>query len=502
MIVVFRGPVSRSERVALGVALLLATALLLPLWGSVSDTTYVWMQYARNLARGAGLVFNPGERVYACTNPLWVAVLGDAVGLGIDPLVFAKFVGVAATLVSVALFLQLMRRTVRVPSLRAIATVVFAGHAWVAAYAVSGLETVLAMALVLAGFVALTEGADWGDRPVRTGALWALAALTRPGAVLLIVLWGTALLADAQNRPGLRRLLFGITPAVAIYGAWLLFARVYFGSFWPRVLTLEAGAPGDAMHWAHRLASAVEPLVATDGVLLGAGLVALATAPWPKIGRDRGALRLLPIVWVVALPALFAARGIQAGPRQLLMVTPIAQALAWQAIDRWWTTRRRSLGGARIAAVGLALGAVVVAQNLIAYRTRVEPFVRSRTIEVREALLPWGRWLRTHAPASTRVASPLPGALAYTSGLTVLDLTGLLTPGAAAALRDAHDDRAVAAALATPPLARPDYLVEIAAPDSAPRASRSGRAFEILATRAGLTFARVHWDRMDLPRHP
>src|SRR5262245_58280998 len=35
------------------------------------DDAMISMRYARNLAEGSGLVWNPGERVEGITNPLW-----------------------------------------------------------------------------------------------------------------------------------------------------------------------------------------------------------------------------------------------------------------------------------------------------------------------------------------------------------------------------------------------------------------------------------------------
>ncbi|HUK63803.1 MAG TPA: hypothetical protein VLV15_10720, partial [Dongiaceae bacterium] len=233
MIALFGGPLSRVERAALALGLVLSAVLMWQVRSAIPDAAYVSLHIARHLAQGVGLVFNPGERIYGTTNPLWVTLLADGMALGLDGLTLARVLGVVSTLLTVPLFLQLMRRTVRTPALRALGTVAWASQASMARWGMSGVETPLAVALVLGGFVALTEGPDWGNRPVRTGALWALAAMTRPGAVLLLALWGTALLIDTQNRPGLRRLVFGLIAPVAIYGSWLLFARIYFGSFWP-----------------------------------------------------------------------------------------------------------------------------------------------------------------------------------------------------------------------------------------------------------------------------
>src|SRR5205085_5230866 len=108
--------------------------------------TFVWLRIAQHLAQGAGIVFNSGERVYALTNPLWVALLADAMALGIDGLTFARVLGAVATLLTVPLFLQLLRRTVRTPALRALGTLAWASQAWLIKWSMSGLETSLAVA--------------------------------------------------------------------------------------------------------------------------------------------------------------------------------------------------------------------------------------------------------------------------------------------------------------------------------------------------------------------
>src|SRR6185503_6321751 len=87
------------------------------------------------------------------------------------------------------------------------------------------------------------------SRSVRTGILWSLAALTRPEATFLLVLWGVCLLVDARSRDGIHRLVFGSLGPVILYGGWLLFARIYYGSFWPQTLAAKsAGGVGLAYH--------------------------------------------------------------------------------------------------------------------------------------------------------------------------------------------------------------------------------------------------------------
>src|SRR6185436_339502 len=183
------GPITRIEKLALIAGLVIALGLMIPLRHYLTDDTFIHLQYAKHLAEGRGLVFNVGERVYGCTSPLWVALIADGMALGLDGVLVARVLGVIATLASIVLFFQLLRRTVRTPELRAAGTVAWAAHAWMLRWSVSGMETPLAVALTLAGFVAYVEGVQWGSRPVRTGALWGLAALTRPEGVFLLGLW-------------------------------------------------------------------------------------------------------------------------------------------------------------------------------------------------------------------------------------------------------------------------------------------------------------------------
>src|SRR5206468_1767835 len=128
--------------------------------------------------------------------------------------------------------------------------------------------------------------------------------------------------------------------------------------------------------------------------------------------RDRLALRLLPLTWVLTLPALFAAPGLDAGPRQLLIVAPVLHALAWQAIDRWWNRGPKPLTASlRATATVVALGALVIAQNLAIWRSEIVPSAREDSRVLEQSFVRWGRWLRAHASPHASVASETTGAI-------------------------------------------------------------------------------------------
>ncbi|MBI1798631.1 MAG: hypothetical protein HYR73_02970 [Candidatus Eisenbacteria bacterium] len=462
MILSLNGPLTRIERLALITGCLLSLALMAPLRGYLTDDTFIHLQYAHHLALGHGLVFNTGERAYGCTSPLWATLLADAMALHIDGLRAARALGLLATLASIGLFLQLMRRTVRTPALRAAATLAWASNAWMLRWSVSGMETPLAVALILAGFVAFTEGQQWGARPVRTGALWALAALTRPEAVFLLVLWGVFLIVDTDSRTGLRRLVFGAAPPALIYGSWLVFARVFFGTFWPVTLAAKAAGGGGLSYHLANLWRQVRIVGATDGALAALLLAALifgGRRQWP---RRVLAQRLVPWAWLIGVPALYVARGVPVLSRYLLPLLPVLAWLSWRAAERWWLgdedpappNRAR-----RAAALGVAVATLIVCQNLLVYRTTVLPQVTSFTSGLERSLIRWGRWFGAHTPGDAVIAAPDIGAVGYYSQRRVLDLAGLVSPRVIPLLqRESPED--VIAQFSFASFARPEYLID------------------------------------------
>jgi hypothetical protein len=459
------GPFTRIEMIGLAVALLLAMALMWPVRGYVTDDTFIHLQYARHLAEGRGFTFNGDEHVYGSTSPLWVSLIADGIAVGFDGLKTARVLGGAATLWSVVLFLQLLRRSLRLPVLRALATVVWAGHPWMIRWSLSGMETPLAVALVLAGFVAFTEGLQWGSRPVRTGALWALAALTRPEAVFLLLLWFVFLVIDTDSREGVRRLIAGSLPPAFIYGGWLLFSRLYFGTFWPNTLAAKtAGGVG----WAYvfdTLTRQVKIVAASDAVLAGALLAAFVFGGarlWPSRPQ---AQRLLPWVWVGAVPVLYVMRGVPVLSRYLVPLMPVLAWLAWRSVERWWAGEEPVPAQNRGASVlGVALATLALVQGLFLYTNAVLPQVRSFSAGLRQSLIPWGQWFQAHTPAGASIASPDIGALGYYSRRKVVDLAGLVTPRMVPLLeKETPEDLVANFSFAA--VARPEYLV-----DRAPRA--------------------------------
>jgi arabinofuranosyltransferase len=455
------------SRAALPAAVLLVAALAWPLRGYVTDDTFIHLQYARHLAGGEGLVFNVGERVYGTTSPLWVLLIADLMAIGVDGLVAARVLGGVALLASLLLWAWLLRRTVSDPLLRALGTVVWAAHAWMSRWSLSGMETPLAAALVIGGLTAFA-GRGRGDGNVRLASLlWGAAALARTECGLLVALWAIARVLDHGPVRGARLAVSGLWPGLVLQAGWLLFARLYFGAALPNTLDAKAaGGVGLAYHL-EQLARQGVLIGSTDGALLIA-LIALAVLALRRGGGTAGRPfeRLVPVAWLVAVPVLYMLRGVPVLSRYLVPLLPVLAWSTWRAFDRLvaMAPAGEGRGARRVHAAAVAVAVLALAQNLVVWQRVVRPQVTSFSAGMHASLIPWGRWFAEHTPPDAVVAAPDIGALGYYGQRRVVDLAGLVTPPMVGVLRDMPQEEAIAR-FAFARFARPDYVV-----DRAPRA--------------------------------
>ncbi|MEO7331444.1 MAG: hypothetical protein ABI193_22910 [Minicystis sp.] len=213
------------------------------------DDSYISFRYARNLARGLGLVYNPGERIEGYTNFLWTLILALAIKLGLDPVLVAKLLGATSAFAALFLTYAIGARLRPYRSAPAVAPWLLASTVVFSGYAVFGLETSFFVALVLGGTLLflrevgpLFQGAPIAEAPTSrafpwSGLLFALAGLTRPEAPLFLGLLMLFLGRRFFARQNLLRAAIFIAPLLA----HLAFRRAYYGAWVPNTLGAKTG---------------------------------------------------------------------------------------------------------------------------------------------------------------------------------------------------------------------------------------------------------------------
>lgn len=213
---------------------------------SLYDDAFISFRYARNLARGDGLVFNVGDIVEGYTNFLWTVVLAVTIRLGSDPIVASKILGIGSgVLVIGATWLIASRLTDGVGLWRAIPPLLLASTASLPRFALSGMETL--------GFMLWVSLGLWLEsvyrRPLGSAIaalLFAIAAITRPEGALFFIVFTVATFAEmislGENRGTvIRALLVRVAVFCSIFLPYYIWRFSFYGYPMPNTFYAKVG---------------------------------------------------------------------------------------------------------------------------------------------------------------------------------------------------------------------------------------------------------------------
>jgi hypothetical protein len=260
----------------------LAAYLMWRLAPHTVDDAYISFRYARNAARGLGLVYNAGERIEGYTNFLWTVLLAGGARLGVEPEIAAKLLGAASGACAIGMTYALSARLRPFGAVPCVATWLLASSAPFLGYSVFGLETTFFAALLLVGSWLMLREEERGAGWPLSGLVFGVAGLTRPEApmyigLLMLLLGGPGLLPLAKRTGGAldddRRalvLFFGLITAVGVG---------FFGRYFQHKLPALAQ-------------KAVLPLAGLGGAVV---LLSLPKALFGKRNLVRGALFAAPV---------------------------------------------------------------------------------------------------------------------------------------------------------------------------------------------------------------
>ncbi len=451
----------RSSRLGLFIALagfgVAVTVGLSALGGQAGfplDDAWIHQTYARNLAESGQLAYVPGQPSAGSTSPLWTLLIAAGYKLGVDYRLWTYTLG-AASLALCSWFLSQLslRLWPERPRLAVAAGLLclFEWHmAWAAA---SGMETALfaALGLALVEWVA-RPASGWRDGLI-FGALGGLLTLTRPEGLLLVALAGLASVASAfqptasASSPRPRgRSLAGVLPRIqfaiaslagfavlVLPAAWLnlqasgtLFPNTFYAKQQEYAVYFSSFAA-----WLPRALDVLgAPFVGAQILLVPGFLLEVFSSL--RALRDRSAwMRMLPIVWVAAHLAVYAARlpaTYQHG-RYLIPIIPAILLVGLhgsaQLIERIRQRRLlRRVGSGSLIGAAVAFWLVGVG----AYRVDVNI--------VEQELVASARWIDAHAPPGALIAAHDIGAIGYFVRRPLLDLAGLISPEVIPIIRD------------------------------------------------------------------
>ena len=408
------GPGS-SRWLVFGVCAALFLLLALRFYDHTVDDAFISFRYARNLVDGHGLVFNPGERVEGYTNFLWVLCASLSLAASVDPELACRWVGLAASVASLAAAVRFGPSSPRHPAALWCAPALLAVSPAFAVWATGGLEAPLFAALIVWGTGLAAEGIERAELPASSAVLFGLAALARPeGAPVAVVVAGAALALCRRERGFWPRWCVWVGVFLAIVTPYLLWRWQYYG--YPLPNTFYAKVGGSAAQFRRGLAYAHDWLSVTGYWILPIAAAAFLAA--------RRRLVALLATAAGALAALVVAVGGDGLPMYRFFVPvlgPLALLVGWGVYA--CLERVTRVGLARAIAVA-AIAAMAAYSALPAFRGSQYDYVQQDVREV-GAWRRIGVWFGEHAKPGETIAVIPAGAIPYFSRLRAIDMLGL-----------------------------------------------------------------------------
>jgi arabinofuranosyltransferase len=415
---------SRNTRVVLlFAAMALYAAVTFHYRTELIDDAYISLRYARNLATGHGLVWNPGERVEGYTNFLWVLVLA-LIRAGPFTVWALGVIAGAALLV----FLARLPRSLEIPGAAgALLPLVVAAHPAFGFWAAKGLETSLFSLLLTVGVCVAASARDFRKRLLGIHLL-CLASLTRPEGLLFVILAVAAeVLRNDRAEAGRDRMAMRLAACLLPLGLivpHVVFRLAYYG--YPLPNTFYAKVGGGIEQWWRGVVYLSSFFVLPEGILYLFAIVALV--------KEKTPFRILGIALVAGFAEVIYVGGDGFGAHRFLVpLLPILCLLTVKGMSRVV-----SLAVARGDPVDPSMGEpgfrprriaqfAPIVLAILAFATGL----RASEAEEREVksftslMIEAARVLKARTPEGITIALNPSGAIPYYCGRRTIDMLGL-----------------------------------------------------------------------------
>jgi hypothetical protein len=318
------------------------------------DDAYITLRYARNLAEGSGLTWNPGERVEGYTSFLASALIAVLGRMGVNFVTAARGLNFAA-LLGLASLLYLRRRwgagpRKALPLAFAIPVMLVLSAHPLSIWALGALEgPVYALTVTLSVTLVmdlLTPGAS-PLRHLAAGLCLALTTLTRPDGIIFVLIAFAFLLVvglrseggeRAGHWRGLSHFGAGVAGPLVIHGLWRF---AYYGAWLPNTFHAKLiGVPSGSLAggFGYALEFSTTPPFWPLLALLGFGILAASR-------RDRlHALFLFSCIVAYLSFVVIAGGDHMPAMRLMLPLIPLCALTLGLGLDRMIGERSLRLG--------------------------------------------------------------------------------------------------------------------------------------------------------------
>jgi hypothetical protein len=422
------------------------------------EDSLITLRHSENLLKGEGLTFNPGERVHGFTSPINVLLLALCQFLTGQSSYVATFwlyrvFSIAAFAASGVLLLKAVHET---PP-RWFAATWFLGVVYLfdvknVAFCVNGMET--AFMLVFVAWAVYLMSRFQSNRWLWRGLCWGGLMWSRPDGCVYIGAFSLAELVflSTSRRATLRSLVKSAAVCLIVYGPWVAWAWLYYGSPIPHTIiakaNIEQGPLVQLLATMDRFLTALISIAAQafrpiyygesvdwlgiDGlgrVLNGLtkliGVVALLYFIYPTHDRFGRAMSLSFAIICSYFTYMSTVYPWYFPPAMLLGLTAFMRAGSTFALAIGESTTDGSQWQRVVVLTTFAI--IAIGAILLFGPASLEQRIHQTDIEMgnRAAI---GKWLKENGKPSDNVYLEPVGYIGYFSGMRVNDYPGLVSP--------------------------------------------------------------------------
>lgn len=393
-------------------ALIIFTFDLVQKYEYSPDDTFIYLKYSQNIANGNNFSFNKGEPSFGVTGPLWVFLNVIPFIIGVNAFWFAKLLDLSFIICSFLIFYKLTywfwgkENT----HFRFLALSIFIVNPWIIRASFTGMETSLAIFLVLSIFYSYYSG--------KFNVLFfliGLSILVRPETFLLFFIFIGLILFNSQKAGNLRFSLIikYVSLTVVTTVPFWIFAYFNFD-------TIVANTSlGKALFSANIKIIFLNAEEIFKLFLLAAPFeTVFAFAALVLLFFKKQYINFLPIIfWICSFLLLFVLTTAAMMSRYVLILYPFVVLLCVKLIE--------NIKLKRVYLIPAFIIFFTVYSGIIFYRF-VKPYCDGYTAGVNNCLIPLGKWLNNNTSADSRVLLVDVGAIGFYSDRYIIDAAALI----------------------------------------------------------------------------
>jgi arabinofuranosyltransferase len=396
------------------------------------DDAFISFRYVENFVAGHGLVYSIGERVEGYTNFLWIMLLSGFHRFHADTVAISRILGVLLNCLTLVLtWLASCRIFGRNRWETLVAPALLATCGAFTTWGLAGMEVPLFTFLVLAAL------AWFGDRPLGSlshkpqttsrlelgacslsyftaGLLTALATLTRPEGLIVMVVMVLAIATGLARKDRARTLLITIAGFAVLYLPYYVWRYAYYGYPLPNTFYAKVGAtPAQVWRGARYFGT----------FIIGYPLTLLTAAAGAIVGRRNELIRSAGLaVGIFAGYIVLVGGDCMPAFRFFAPIAPLICLLAAEGVVR--LSRKP---GATNPRAGMTAVLTVVLIGASMFTTFSRHGLRRSVMD--DTVVHYGRIVGMKLKAMARpdavIATNTGGTVPYYSGLKAIDMLGM-----------------------------------------------------------------------------